>query len=81
LQANLSRVRAEKGCVEYFPAVDVDAKFPQQLLDENTVTILEKWESLEALHNHIKTPHMARHFAEAKDMVENISIKILQEVR
>ena len=52
--ANVPAVLAEDGCVEYFPAIDVDAKLDAQSKDENAVIVIEKWESLEALHAHLK---------------------------
>jgi quinol monooxygenase YgiN len=78
-KANLPKVRQEKGCVEYFPAVDVDSGLPLQTLDENMVTIIEKWESLEALRNHLTTPHMLAYREKVKDIVEGLSLKVLQE--
>jgi quinol monooxygenase YgiN len=76
---NVPLVRSEKGCIEYFPAVDIDAKLPRQVQDENIVTIIEKWESLEALHNHLKAPHMLVYREKVKDLVESSTLKILQE--
>ena len=46
-KANVPNVLAEKGCIEYFPAVDIDADLPPQVLDGNSVTIIEKWEDLD----------------------------------
>ena len=37
-------VRKEKGCVEYFVAVDMDAGLPGQARDASRVVILEKWD-------------------------------------
>ncbi len=73
------RVRAEKGCIEYFPAIDFKTGLPPQELDENVVTIMERWESLEALINHISSPYMAEHLEKEKELVEKSSIKILKE--
>ena len=78
-QANVSNVRKEKGCVDYFPAVDIDAGLPSQILDENVVTIIEKWESLQALRDHLAAPHMLAYREKVKDMVEGVSFKALQE--
>ncbi|MBM4309111.1 MAG: antibiotic biosynthesis monooxygenase, partial [Deltaproteobacteria bacterium] len=36
-KANVPKVREEKGCIEYFPAVDVDSGLPPQSLNENVV--------------------------------------------
>ena len=78
-KSNVPNVREERGCIEYFPAVDVDAELPPQSLDENVVTIIEKWESQEALRDHLNAPHMLAYKEKTKDIVEGVSIKVLQE--
>jgi quinol monooxygenase YgiN len=78
-KSNVPNVREERGCIEYFPAVDIDADLPPQSLDENVVTIIEKWESLEALHDHLKAPHMLAYREKVKDIVEDLSVKVLTE--
>jgi len=78
-KSNISNVREERGCMDYFPAVDMDADLPPQILDENVVTIIEKWESPEALRDHLVAPHMLAYKEKVKDMVEDVSLKVLQE--
>jgi len=78
-KSNVASVREEMGCIEYFPAVDIDADLPPQSLDENVVTIIEKWESLEALRDHLNAPHMLAYKEKVKDIVEGVSIKVLQD--
>ena len=77
--ANVPLVREEKGCLEYIATVDIVADLPPQVLDENTVTIIEKWESLEALRDHLNTPHMLAYREKVKDIVAELSLKVLQE--
>ena len=72
-------VRKEKGCIEYFPAVDIDIDSPAQSLDENVVTIIEKWESLQALSDHLNTPQFKANMEKERDMIEEMSIKVLEE--
>jgi quinol monooxygenase YgiN len=80
LKSTAHQVREEKGCVQYVPAVDIVSGLPPQILDANVVTVIEKWESLEALRNHLRTPHMVAFFEKRKGMVEEGSIvKVLQE--
>jgi quinol monooxygenase YgiN len=43
--------RAEPGCEDY--------TFSVELSDPSALRITEKWHSVEALHAHMKTPHMA----------------------
>ena len=78
-KSNVPNVREERGCIEYFPTVDINADLPPQSLDENVVTIIEKWESLDALRDHLKAPHMLSYKEKVKDMVEDLSLKVLQE--
>ena len=78
-KALLPNVRTERGCIEYFPAVDVDAELSSQILNENVVTVIEKWENLEALHNHLASPHMQAYREKVKNIVEEVSLRILQE--
>ena len=72
-------VKAEKGCIDYFPTIDLPTGLPPQYTNENEVTILERWESLDHLMAHLATKHMAEHMEKEKDLVEKASIKILQE--
>jgi quinol monooxygenase YgiN len=80
IKSNVPEVRKEKGCIEYSPAVDVDSGLPVQKLDKNVVTIVEKWESVEALRAHLKAPHMLAYREKVKDIVEDLSVKVLQGV-
>lgn len=73
------RVRAERGCIEYSPAVDIGTDVPSQSLDGHVVTIIEKWDSLESLHDHLRSPHMLAYREKVRDMVEGISLKILKD--
>ena len=78
-KSNVPNVREERGCIEYLPTVDINADLPPQSLDENVVTIIEKWESLDALRDHLKAPHMLSYKEKVKDMVEDLSLKVLKE--
>lgn len=78
-KANVPEVRKEKGCIEYYPAEDVDSGIPEQEKKRNVVTIIEKWESIEALKVHLKAPHMAAYREKVKDIVESVSLKVLKE--
>jgi quinol monooxygenase YgiN len=78
-KANVPTVLEEDGCIEYFPAVDIDSGLPPQKLDGNVVTVIEKWRDLDALRAHLKAPHMVAYKEKTKDMVEEVSLKVLQE--
>ena len=78
-KSNVPNVREESGCIQYFPTVDINADLPPQILDENVVTVIEYWDSLDALSDHLAGPHMSAYREKVKGIVENTSIKVLQE--
>lgn len=78
--ANVTAVRAEAGCIEYYPAIDIDTGLARQKMEENLVTVIEKWCDVEALKNHLATPHMRAYQERVKDLVEGVTLKVLQPV-
>jgi quinol monooxygenase YgiN len=76
--ANVPKVRQEEGCLEYYPAVDIESGLPVQVLDENTVTVIEKWQSVAALKAHLATPHMLDYKEKVQSLVKDLSLKVLQ---
>lgn len=78
-KANAETVRREEGCIEYLPTVDAVTNLPPQQLDENMVTIIEKWQNLGALLAHLASPHMLAYREKVADMVEEVALKILEE--
>ena len=78
-KSNVPNVREERGCIQYFPTVDTNADLPPQILDETVVTVIEYWDNLDALRDHLATPHMLAYREKVKGIVEDISIKVLQE--
>lgn len=77
--ANVPFVRAEKGCIQYVPTVDIKADLPPQTMDENVITIIEAWDSVEDLRAHLMSPHMLAYRERVGSIVENVSLKVLQE--
>ena len=76
---NVPNVLAEKGSIEYGPTVDLKTDIKAQIpLRENTVTIVEKWESLPALQVHLQAPHMATYRERVKDYVSSVSLQVLE---
>jgi quinol monooxygenase YgiN len=52
-RANVPAVHAEKGCVEYGPAIDADgAGAIQTPLGPDSFVVIEKWETMEDLKAH-----------------------------
>jgi quinol monooxygenase YgiN len=78
-KANVPKVLEEEGCIEYVPTIDVPTGLPPQELNENVVTIIEKWDSLEALQAHLSAPHMLAYKEKVEGIVDGMSIKVLKE--
>jgi quinol monooxygenase YgiN len=72
-------VRAETGCIEYGPAVDLSTAIDRQLaVREDVVTVLEKWESVTALEDHLAASHMRQFREKVKDLVAGLELRILE---
>ncbi|MEX2308661.1 MAG: putative quinol monooxygenase [Pirellulales bacterium] len=72
-------VRAESGCLEYGPAVDLEAPIGgQPPIRDEVVTVIEKWDSLAALQDHLAAPHMLRYREKVKDLVARLEIRVLE---
>ncbi len=72
-------VRKEPGCIEYLPAIDIQPAIPGQLVDENAVSIIERWKDMKSLQVHVSTPAFQKEMEREKDMVEGVTLKIMQE--
>ena len=71
-------VREENGCIEYGTAVDAQTGIDVQIAERlNVVTVVEKWESVDALKAHLAAPHMVEFRERVKDVVTGISLQIL----
>ena len=72
------QVRAEAGCLEYGPAVDLATPIAGAApVREDVVTVLEKWESVKALQDHLAAPHMLQYREKVKDIVAGVEIRVL----
>ena len=74
---NIPNVLAENGCIQYTPTVDfvsgIDRQTPPE---EDTVVIIEQWETIEDLENHLVAPHMSVYRERVKDMVRSVELRI-----
>lgn len=77
-RANIPAVRAEKGCIEYGPAIDADGIGGfQTKFGPDSFVVIEKWDSADALKAHAAAPHMAAYAAKTKEMIQNRVIHVL----
>ncbi len=71
-------VRAERGCLWYEPTLDVETNLAAQgAVRVDVVTVVEKWESIEALEAHLIAPHMVDYRAKVKPLVVRSQLQIL----
>ena len=71
-------VQAESGCVEYGPTVDATTDIAaQKSVGADTVMVIEKWESLDALKSHLQAEHMLGYRQRVRDLVQATTLHIL----
>lgn len=80
-KANLPNVLAEEGCISYV----LNGDFPSGLaaqgeVDNNTLTFVECWESIDHLKAHLQAPHMKDFMEKVKDLRVSSSLKIVSPV-
>ena len=72
-------MKGEAGCLVYAPTIDMETDIEiHAKAGDDAVTIVEAWESVEALKDHFQAPHMLSYREKAKNLFESVSIRILQ---
>ena len=74
-------VLREKGCIEYAPTIDATTGLDKQHLNEDRVTIVEKWDSVEDLKAHLAAPHMIAYRPKVKDFVMGSELRVLESAK
>lgn len=73
------KVHGEKGCIAYTPTIDLETSLDAQpIVRPNCVTVVEQWESVEALENHLMTPHMLEFFGATQEIIASVAIQVLE---
>ena len=72
-------VLEEAGCIAYGPAVDAETDIEAQVTGgADRVTIVEAWESLGHLEDHLVAEHMAAYRPRVRQMIRQSTLQILQ---
>ena len=71
-------VLAEDGCHGYAPLIDHLPAIEMQTQDENSIVMLEQWESTAHLEAHMQTAHMQQYFEATKAHVADVKVRILE---
>ena len=71
----------ESGCHAYEYTRDVVSPFsPEQPIEADRITLLERWETLDALKAHLETPHMKAAGARMKGMRASVEIRLTESI-
>jgi quinol monooxygenase YgiN len=75
----LPLVRAEEGCIEYVPSVDLPLTDPPKSPPRaNVIVMQEKWETLANLQAHAVAPHMKEFRTKTKQMVVSTKVEVFK---
>jgi quinol monooxygenase YgiN len=78
-RALVPAVRAEEGCLEYGPTVDASTSIAAQApVRPHVVTVIERWESPQALAAHLAAPHMDAFRAQCGALIRSVTIRITE---
>lgn len=77
-QKIIPTVLAEDGCHGYEPLIDHLPAIEMQAVNQNSIVMLEKWQSTEHLEAHMQTAHMKQHFEATKAHMANVKVRILE---
>ena len=75
-RAILPAVRAEEGCIEYGPTIDV-AGTPDAF-GPDTFVVIENWSGMDALTAHSKSPHMIAYGRKVAPMLASRAVHVLE---
>jgi quinol monooxygenase YgiN len=74
-------VLKEKGCQGYDYLRDTASPLGiQEPVDADRVTLLERWESVEALTAHLATPHMKEAGLKMKELRSSVSARVFEPI-
>ena len=85
----LAKIEPKEGCQDsiieladdlIFETLQEEGNIDYQLLkpiDGDTLTFVEKWESLDALKRHMGSPHFLNFSEESGEFVENMTVQVI----
>jgi len=74
-------VLAEPGCHAYDYTRDQASPFdPQQPVDPDRITLLERWASLDALKAHLASPHMRAAGPRMQELRASVELRLTESI-
>jgi quinol monooxygenase YgiN len=74
------KVLAEPGCLAYDYTRDLAGPFGGRGLEPNRVTLLERWESLEALKVHLTAKHLKETGARMAELRASVEVRCTEPI-
>ena len=75
------QVLREPGCLAYDYTRDTASpRDPQPPLEADRITLIERWDSMDALRTHLDTPHMQAAGAKMKDLRASVELRFTESV-
>lgn len=75
------QVLAEPGCLAYDYTREVAAGLGiQEAVEANRITLLERWESPEALRKHLEAPHMKEAGPRMKELRASVTARVCESI-
>ncbi|MFT4271136.1 MAG: putative quinol monooxygenase [Pantoea sp.] len=75
---NIPAVKAEDGCIEYRPIIDLSPD-AESSFGRDTVVIVENWEDEVCLKKHAASPHMKRYAENVKVFIQKRDVRIMKD--
>ena len=76
-----AKVKQEEGCIAYEHTLDTESPISsQEPLQQNRVTLIEKWESREALEAHMVAPHMKELVPKLTSLRESSNVRATRPI-
>ena len=74
-------VLREKGCQAYDYARETASPLGiQEPIETNRITLIERWESMDALKAHMETPHMKAAGLKMKDLRSSVTARVAESI-
>ena len=78
LHANVPRVRAEPGCIEYMATVDAsDAPTLQTAIGPDSFIVFERWADMPSFHAHAHAPHVITYRQNTAQFIASRTVHVL----
>jgi quinol monooxygenase YgiN len=74
-------VLMEKGCLAYEYTREIASPLGiQEPIEANRITLIERWDSLEALKAHMEAPHMKEVAPKVKELRSSVVARVLEPI-